>query len=110
MKREHKLRKFPPATVMRDVPSKYSVRILLGEMLEDKERLANEEQERLRLARRVARLWSWDYRADTDTVLWTIPEAHSDRTVQVTLEQVLSAVPADDRDRVSNAVQNTLNT
>jgi signal transduction histidine kinase len=79
-------------------------------MRDDKERLENEEHERLRLARRVARLWSWDYRADTDTVLWTIPEAQSDRTVQATLEQVLGAVPSEDRERVSNAIQNTLNT
>src|SRR5690348_2643599 len=82
----------------------------VGEMLEDKERLAKEEHERLRLARRVARLWSWDYRADTNAVLWTIPEAQSDRTVQVTLEQVLSAIPSEDRERVSNAIQETLNT
>ncbi len=79
-------------------------------MIEDKERLENEEHERLRLARRVARLWSWDYRVDTNTVLWTIPEAQSDRTFQVTLEQVLSAVPYEDRERVNNAIQKTLNT
>jgi hypothetical protein len=79
-------------------------------MLDDKERLANEEQERLRLARRVARLWSWDYRADTNTVLWTIPEAQSDRTVEATLEQVLSAIPSEDRERVSDAIQKTLQT
>lgn len=77
-------------------------------MSEDKEQLEKEEHERLRLARRVARLWSWDYRADTNTVLWTIPEAESDRTVRVTLEQVLSAIPSEDRERVSNAIQNTL--
>jgi len=82
----------------------------MSEMLEDKEQLAHEEHERLRLARRVARLWSWDYRADTNTVLWTIPEAQSDRTVQVTLEQVLSAVPSEDRERVSDAIQKTLQT
>jgi len=79
-------------------------------MLEDKEHPENEEHERLRLARRVARLWSWDYRPDTDTVLWTIPEAQSDRTVQVTLEQVLSAIPSDDRERVNSAIQKTLST
>jgi two-component sensor histidine kinase len=79
-------------------------------MLEDKEHPENEEHERLRLARRVARLWSWDYRADTDTVLWTIPEAQSDRTVQVTLEQVLSAIPTDDRERVNSEIQKTLRT
>jgi two-component sensor histidine kinase len=79
-------------------------------MLEDKEHPENEEHERLRLARRVARLWSWDYRADTGTVLWTIPEAQSDRTVQVTLEQVLSAIPSDDRERVNSAIQKTLRT
>src|ERR1051326_96749 len=79
-------------------------------MSEDKERLENEEHERLRLARRVARLWSWEYRADTNTVLWTIPEARADRTVQVTLEQVLSAVPSEDRERVSDAIQKTLHT
>src|ERR1051326_4326041 len=79
-------------------------------MLEDEERGGNEEHERLRLARRVARLWSWDYRADTNTVLWTIPETQSDRTVQVTLEEVLSAIPTEDRERVSNAIQRTLRT
>src|SRR5579859_2234452 len=79
-------------------------------MLEDKEHPENAEDERLRLARRVARLWSWDYRADTDTVLWTIPEAQSDRTVQVTLEQVLSAIPTDDRERVHSEIQKTLRT
>lgn len=79
-------------------------------MLEDKERLENEEHERLRLARRVARLWSWDYRVDTNTVLWTIPETQSDRTIQVRLEQVLSAIPSEDRERVSNAIQETLHT
>jgi len=79
-------------------------------MLEDKEHPENEEHERLRLARRVARLWSWDYRPDTDTVLWTIPEAQSDRTVQVTLEQVLSAIPTDDRERVNSEIQKTLRT
>ena|SRR6185312_15174919 len=63
-------------------------------MLADKERLAHEEHERLRLARRVARLWSWDYRVDTNTVLWTIPEAPSDRTVQVTLERRKRSSPA----------------
>jgi hypothetical protein len=63
-------------------------------MLADKERLAHEEHERLRLARRVARLWSWEYRVDTNTVLWTIPEAHSDRTVQVTLERRKRSSPA----------------
>ena len=79
-------------------------------MLEDKEHPENEEHERLRLARRVARLWSWDYRVDTNTVLWTIPEAQSDRTVQVTLEQVLSAIPTDDRERVHSEIQKTLRT
>jgi len=79
-------------------------------MLEDKEHPENEEHERLRLARRVARLWSWDYRVDTNTVLWTIPEAQSDRTVQVTLEQVLSAIPTDDRERVNSEIQKTLRT
>lgn len=79
-------------------------------MLEDKKRPENEEHERLRLARRVARLWSWDYRVDTNTVLWTIPEAQSDRTVQITLEQVLSAIPSEDRERVSNAIQKTVHT
>lgn len=79
-------------------------------MLEDKERLEREEHERLRLARRVARLWSWDYRVDTNTVLWTIPEAQSDRTVQITLEQVLSAIPSEDRERVSDAIQKTVHT
>ena len=79
-------------------------------MLEDKEHPENEEHERLRLARRVARLWSWDYRVDTNTVLWTIPEAQSDRTVQVTLEQVLSAIPTDDRERVNSETQKTLRT
>src|ERR1051326_469312 len=79
-------------------------------MLEDKERLENDEQERLRLARRVARLWSWDYRVDTNTVLWTIPEAQSDRTVQVTLEQVLAAIPIEDRERVHSEIQKTLRT
>lgn len=64
----------------------------------------------MRLARRVARLWSWDYRVDTNTVLWTIPEAQSDRTVQVTLDQVLSLIPSEDRERVSNAIHKTLNT
>jgi hypothetical protein len=63
-------------------------------MLADKERLAHEEHERLRLARRIARLWSWEYRVDTNTVLWTIPEAHSDRTVQVTLERRKRSSPA----------------
>lgn len=87
-----------------------SLRIEIDEMVEDKERPESEEHERLRLARRVARLWSWDYRVDTNTVLWTIPEAHSDRTVQVTLEQVLSAIPSEDRERVSNAIQKTLHT
>ncbi len=70
----------------------------------------SEEHERLRLARRVARLWSWDYLVNTNTVLWTVPEAQSDRTVQVTFEQVLSAVPSEDRERVSNAIQKTLHT
>ena len=79
-------------------------------MLEDEERLRDEEHERLRLARRVARLWSWDYRMDTNTVLWTIPEAQSDVTVQITLEQVLSAIPSADRERVSDAIQKTLHT
>ena len=79
-------------------------------MLEDREHPENEEHERLRLARRVARLWSWDYRVDTNTVLWTIPEAQSDRTVQVTLEQVLSAIPTDDRERVNSEIQKTLRT
>jgi signal transduction histidine kinase len=79
-------------------------------MVEEKKRPESEEDERLRLARRVARLWSWDYRVDTNTVLWTIPEAHSDRTVQVTLEQVLSAIPPEDRERVRNAIQSTLQT
>src|SRR5579859_4664175 len=79
-------------------------------MSDDEERPENEEHERLRLARRVARLWSWDYRADTDTVLWTIPEAQSDRTIQVTLEQVLSAIPIDDRERVNGEIQKTLRT
>lgn len=82
----------------------------MGEMAGDKERLEREEHERLRLARRVARLWSWDYLVDTDTVLWTIPEAQSDRTVQVTFEQVLSAIPSEDRERVRNAIQKTLQT
>ena len=82
----------------------------MGEMVRDKERPESEEHERLRLARRVARLWSWDYRVDTNTVLWTVPEAQSDRTVQVTFEQVLSAIPSEDRERVSNAIQNTLRT
>ena len=79
-------------------------------MVGDKENPESEEHERLRLARRVARLWSWDYHVDTNTVLWTIPEAQSDRTVQVTLEQVLSAIPFEDRERVSNAIQKTLHT
>ena len=79
-------------------------------MVGDKENPESEEHERLRLARRVARLWSWDYRVDTNTVLWTIPETQSDRTVQVTLEQVLSAIPSEDRERVSNAIQKTLHT
>ena len=79
-------------------------------MLDDEERLRNEEDERLRLARRIARLWSWDYRVDTNTVLWTIPEADSDRTVQVTLEQVLFAIPSEDRERVREAIQKTLDT
>ena len=79
-------------------------------MVEDKKRRESEEDERLRLARRIARLWSWDYRVDTNTVLWTIPEAQSDRTVQVTLEQVLSAIPSEDRERVSNAILNTVQT
>jgi two-component sensor histidine kinase len=82
----------------------------MDEMVSDKERPENEEHERLRLARRVARLWSWDYRVDTNTVLWTVPEAQSDRTVQVTFEQVLSAIPSEDRERVSNAIQKTLHT
>jgi signal transduction histidine kinase len=82
----------------------------MGEMLGQKERPESEEHERQRLARRVARLWSWDYRVDTNTVLWTIPEAQSDRTVQATFEQVLSAVPPEDRERVSNAIQKTLDT
>lgn len=82
----------------------------MGDMAVDKERSENEEHERLRLARRVARLWSWDYLVDTDTVLWTIPEAQSDRTIQVTFEQVLSAIPSQDRERVSNAIQKTLQT
>ena len=77
-------------------------------MAGDKEHL--EEHERLRLARRVARLWSWDYLVDTDTVLWTIPEAESDRTVQITFEQVLSAIPSEDRERIRNAIQQTLRT
>jgi two-component sensor histidine kinase len=89
---------------------KYALRIVLDEMLDDKERLESEAHERLRLARRVARLWSWDYRVDTNTVLWTIPEAQSDRTVQATLEQVLSAIPFEDRERVSDAIQKTLHT
>jgi signal transduction histidine kinase len=42
--------------------------------------------------------------------LWTVPEAQSDHTVQVTFEQVLSAVPSEDRERVSNAIQKTLHT
>ena len=79
-------------------------------MSEDKEHLESEEHERLRLARRIARLWSWDYRADTNIVLWTIPEAQGDRTVQATLEQVLSAIPFEDRERVSDAIQKTLQT
>lgn len=82
----------------------------MGEMVADRERPESEEHERLRLARRVARLWSWDYLVDTNTVLWTIPEAQSDRTVQVTFEQVLSAIPSEDRERVSNAIQKTLHT
>ena len=88
----------------------------MSEMVGGKERLDSddkedsEEHERLRLARRVARLWSWDYRVDTNTVLWTIPEAQSDRTFQVTFEQVLSAIPSEDRERVSNAIQETLRT
>jgi len=80
------------------------------EMVRDMESPESEEHERLRLARRVARLWSWDYRVDTNTVLWTIPEARSDRTFQVTLEQVLSAIPSEDRERVSHAIQETLHT
>ncbi len=84
--------------------------IVLGEMVGDEKLRESEEHERLRLARRVARLWSWDYRVDTNTVLWTIPEAQADRTVQVTLEQVLLAIPSEDRERVSNAIQNTLQT
>ena len=80
----------------------------MGEMAGDKEHL--EEHERLRLARRVARLWSWDYLVDTDTVLWTIPEAESDRTVQITFEQVLLAIPSEDRERIRNAIQQTLRT
>jgi PAS domain-containing protein len=84
--------------------------IVMDEMVGEKERPENEEHERLRLARRVARLWSWDYRVDTNTVLWTVPEAQSDRTVQVTFEQVLSAIPSEDRERVSNAIQKTLHT
>src|SRR5215471_7457109 len=71
---------------MEETFHKYAARIVLGEMLKDKEHLESEAHERLRLARRVARLWSWDYRPDTNTVLWTIPEAQSDRTVQVTLD------------------------
>jgi len=82
----------------------------MGEMAGNKERLEREEHERLRLARRVARLWSWDYLVDTDTVLWTIPEAESDRTVQITFEQVLSAIPSEDRERIRNAIQQTLRT
>jgi signal transduction histidine kinase len=82
----------------------------MGEMVGDKEHSEREEHERLRLARRVARLWSWDYLVNTNTVLWTVPEAQSDRTVQVTFEQVLSAVPSEDRERVSNAIQKTLHT
>ena len=95
---------------MEETFHKYAARIVLGEMLKDKEHLESEAHERLRLARRVARLWSWDYRPDTNTVLWTIPEAQSDRTVRVTLEQVLSAVPFEDRERVSNAIQKTIHT
>ena len=79
-------------------------------MVGDMESPESEEHERLRLARRVARLWSWDYLVDTNTVLWTVPEAQSDRTVQVTFEQVLSVVPSEDRERVSNAIQKTLHT
>jgi signal transduction histidine kinase len=82
----------------------------MGEMVGDKEHSEREEHERLRLARRVARLWSWDYLVDTNTVLWTVPEAQSDYTVQVTFEQVLSAVPSEDRERVSNAIEKTLHT
>lgn len=82
----------------------------MGEMAGNKERLEREEHERLRLARRVARLWSWDYLVHTDTVLWTIPEAESDRTVQITFEQVLSAIPSEDRERIRNAIQQTLRT
>jgi signal transduction histidine kinase len=82
----------------------------MGEMVGDKEHSEREEHERLRLARRVARLWSWDYLVDTNTVLWTVPEAQSDHTVQVTFEQVLSAVPSEDRERVSNAIEKTLHT
>lgn len=82
----------------------------MGNMAGNKERLEREEHERLRLARRVARLWSWDYLVDTDTVLWTIPEAESDRTVQITFEQVLSAIPSEDRERIRNAIQQTLRT
>ena len=85
-------------------------RIVLVEMVKDKELSESEEHERLRLARRVARLWSWDYRVDTDTVLWTIPEAQSDRTVKVTLEQALSAIPSEDLERVRSAIQKTLET
>lgn len=82
----------------------------MGNMAGNKERLEREEHERLRLARRVARLWSWDYLVHTDTVLWTIPEAESDRTVQITFEQVLSAIPSEDRERIRNAIQQTLRT
>jgi signal transduction histidine kinase len=82
----------------------------MSDMVRDKEGTESEEHERLRLARRVARLWSWDYRADTNTVLWTVPEEQSDRTVQVTFDQVLSAIPTEDRERVSNAIQKTLHT
>ena len=52
----------------------------------------SDEQERMRLAQRVARLWTWDYDVSTDTVVWTIPRETGDGIVKSSFKSVLERV------------------
>ena len=70
----------------------------------------SEERERMRLAQRIARLWTWDYDVAQDSVLWTIPHESGDRIVRSTFEGVLGLVLPEDRDRVRKAIETTLHT
>ena len=73
-------------------------------------RIGEEERERMRLAQKTARMWSWDYDVASRRVSWTLPKGDDIVVRETTYDEVVANIHPDDRALVIAAIERALAT